>query len=71
MCLFSGGSKIFPMRFVYKFECAWGPVGGLVKCVFLGHTSSFLFSKSVEQPKNLHFNKFPGDADAIHLVTTL
>lgn len=38
---------------------------GLVKMKTLGHTFSFSLSRSVAGPKDLHFNKFPGDANAV------
>lgn len=63
--LTSWGIHDFPYESDFQTLVRKRTTWGLVKMQTLGHTFSFSFSKSGAGPKNLHFNKFPGDAGAV------
>lgn len=63
--LTSGRIHDFPYESDFQTLVCKRTTWGLVKMKTVGHTFSFSLSRSVAGPKNLHFNKFPGDADAV------
>lgn len=58
-----------PNAVVLKFKCASESPGGFVKAQIGGpHSQSLKFSRCWMRPKNLHSNKFPGNADALRTI---